>query len=65
MNILNSLKKRTIKEILESEKRYRNIFEYADIPMWEQDISPALPILQELQNKGIDNFQFLHKKTQV
>ena len=62
MNILNSLKKRTIKEILESKKRYRNIFEYADIPMWEQDISPALPILQELQNKGIDNISIFTQK---
>lgn len=43
--------------LLDSEKRYRNLFENATIALWEEDISALRHYLEELRQKGIRDFR--------
>jgi hypothetical protein len=52
--------------MLSIKNGYRNIFEYANIPMWEQDISKALPFLSLLKKQGIkDVALFIQKNPEI
>ncbi|MCF6238734.1 MAG: response regulator, partial [Candidatus Marinimicrobia bacterium] len=52
--------------IRESELRFRNLFEYAPVALWEEDFSVAKEILKQLQTDGIvDIGQYLDDNPDV
>lgn len=45
------------KKLLESEEKYRTLFEYSPIPLWEEDFSEARRHINRLQISGISDFR--------
>ncbi len=43
--------------ILQSERRYRNLFEFAPVAMWEQDLSEVKKYFSDLQTRGVSDFK--------
>jgi signal transduction histidine kinase len=48
--------KATQKELLESERKYRSLFENSPASLWEEDLSGAKSILDALKRQGIEDF---------
>jgi PAS domain S-box-containing protein len=46
-----------ISRIFDNEKRYRSLFDYSAIPMWEVDFSEVRKHFDKLKKSGITNFQ--------
>jgi PAS domain S-box-containing protein len=56
-----------IEEIVDSENRYRNLFDFSAIPIWEVDFSTVKTHFDKLKESGITNFRtyFENKKNEV
>lgn len=46
-----------VKKIIESEDRYRNLFDYSAIPIWEADFSKLKKQFDRLKESGITDFR--------
>jgi len=46
-----------LNNIVQSENRYRNLFEYAAVPIWEEDFSQVKQFFNQLKNNGISDFR--------
>ena len=44
-------------ELRESERRYRNIFQMADVSIWEEDFSQVKAAIDELRASGVQDFR--------
>jgi len=50
-----------VKRIIASEDRYRNLFEYSAVPIWEEDFSQVKQYLDQLKSVGITDFRTYFK----
>ena len=48
---------RSEKALSISEQRYRKLFEYSPIPLWEEDLSEFFSYVKELRQQGINSFR--------
>ncbi len=46
-----------IRKIIQSENRYRNLFEYSALPIWEEDFSKIKLYFDRLKDSGITDFR--------
>ena len=46
-----------LKKILKSEARYKNLFEYSAVPIWEINASEVKKYFDKLENSGITDFE--------
>ena len=49
-------RKRAEAELLDSERRYRNIFQTTGVSIWEQDFSQVKQVLDDLKAAGVESF---------
>lgn len=47
----------TYESLRNSEKRYRSLFEYSPISLWEEDLSLVKSYIDELRTKGVKDFR--------
>jgi PAS domain S-box-containing protein len=50
-------RKKTEQKLIESEVKYRSLFEYAPISLWEEDFSELKQYLDHLKGTGIQDFR--------
>lgn len=50
-------RKRAEKELRESERRYRTIFEHSPIPIWEENFSAVKQYIDDLRENGVSDFR--------
>lgn len=50
-------RKKAEEDLLISETRYRNLFQNAPIPLWEEDITDVYKLIEEFKEKGVRNFR--------
>ncbi|MGZ5050087.1 MAG: chemotaxis protein CheB [Methylobacter sp.] len=61
-----SLRKKAEQAVVDSEKRYKSLFDFSPVPMWENDFSKVEHALQELRRQGVTDFsEYLAKHPQV
>lgn len=61
-----SLRKKAEQAVVDSEKRYKSLFDFSPVPMWENDFSKVEQSLHELRRQGItDLSEYLAKHPQV
>ncbi|MGZ4956185.1 MAG: chemotaxis protein CheB [Methylobacter sp.] len=61
-----SLRKKAEQAVVDSEKRYKSLFDFSPVPMWENDFSKVEQALLELRQQGvIDLSEYLAKHPQV
>jgi PAS domain S-box-containing protein len=46
-----------LRSLTESARRYRNIFEMADVSIWEEDFSQLKAAIEELRDRGVTDFR--------
>jgi two-component system CheB/CheR fusion protein len=61
-----SLRKKSEQAVIDSEKRYKSLFDFSPVPMWENDFSDVEKSLHELRRQGItDLSEYLAKHPQA
>lgn len=50
--------------ILNSENRYRNLFEFSPVPLWEENFSELRTYLEDLRKQGVIDFTEYFKENQ-
>ena len=61
-----SLRKKAEQAVVDSEKRYKSLFDFSPVPMWENDFSKVEQSLHELRRQGVtDLSEYLAKHPQV
>jgi len=61
-----TLRKQTEQALITSKERYKNLFDFSPVPMWENDFSEVEQSLRELRRQGIDDLSaYLAKHPQV
>lgn len=59
-------RKQAEEALRDSEQRYRGLFEYAPISLWEEDFSAVKKRLEGLRREGVTDFQiFFHEHPEV
>ena len=46
-----------LRDLRESTRRYRNIFQMADVSIWEEDFSQVKSAIEELRSRGVSDFR--------
>jgi two-component system CheB/CheR fusion protein len=61
-----TLRKQAEQALMTSKLRYKNVFDFSPVPMWENDFSEVEQSLQELRRQGVgDLSEYLAKHPQV